>query len=642
MKGKDFFYPGDSNSAVVVEAESSAFFSVPSLINPVKICIVKMDLLKKMMGLDGHKDDDDDKRKKKPAVKDEFRKPIWVEEYDSDDDLFDNQKIFGVQVFTNPLEIQKHFEHQIQEMMKSLEEYDETVKPFDRNLKQDFLKPGFEDEIKKELQKEKRLDTDLDGEIYPEQLHTLFQRISPNLKELLPKKKQPEVNSIQQPKLKLTDEQKILDWIHGYKESEPQALAPRPRISRKIPSQRYHDGIFEGTFQGPRMFGQSIISQTIRKPDGTYETRKTVRDSEGHTKTTITRSTKDGQKETITTYGDDGGPASKSFFENASPQSGGGNNDGSVAAAMLGVDQSYRKHLFSKNGYVLPKNLWWLQAQTNRNELTTSLVDHRFSFHFSFNTYFPTVVVGVATASNLRCLTSFSEPNMCVVESDLFHSASERDNHCRLNHPDNHYYYSIEACMNTRHMVDDKDVSEQQTETVWHSSNTEYPVVLVSIFCNLVLALVITISLSRVQFLILWYNNCNISYQQLAEGAPAVVRQRIERTSIMANSRQQLGRLWKLVQLIRRFNRCCYTVLDATSARRRLSLWYFFTLDSYRYDLSNKFAIISLNHFNSWLLWLDLFSLCQGSAISMKHKTKFLKASRDKTHALTITYKGGK
>lgn len=69
-------------------------------------------------------------------------------------------------------------------MMKSLEEYDgklitsfhahphdsvfaciaDTVKPFERDLKQDFLKPGFEHEIKKELQKEKRLDTDLDGE----------------------------------------------------------------------------------------------------------------------------------------------------------------------------------------------------------------------------------------------------------------------------------------------------------------------------------------------------------------------------------------------------------------------------------------------------------------------------------------------
>lgn len=243
----------------------------------LKICVVKMDLLKKMMGLDGHKDEDDDKRKKKPTIKDEFRKPVWVEEYDSDDDLFDNQKVFGVQIFTNPLEIQKHFEHQIQEMMKSLEEFDDVNKPFDFDLKQDFLKPGFEEEIKKDLKKEKLLDTDLDGEIYPEQLHTLLQRISPDLKELLPKKKQqqpdqpggPSTAGVQGSKLKLTDEQKFMDWIHGIKGNDGSSsmAAVRPPV-RRMPPQRYHDGIFEGTFQGPRMFGQSIISQTIRKPDG--------------------------------------------------------------------------------------------------------------------------------------------------------------------------------------------------------------------------------------------------------------------------------------------------------------------------------------------------------------------------------------
>ncbi|XP_058452656.1 uncharacterized protein LOC131431143 [Malaya genurostris] len=317
-----------------------------------------MDLLKKMMGLDGHTGDDDDKRKKKPIVKDEFRKPIWVEEYDSDDDLFDNQKIMGVQIFTNPLEIQKHFDHQIQEMMKSLEEFDsDAVKSFDHNLKQDFLKPGFEDEIKKDLKKENLIDTDLDGEIYPDQLHTLLQRISPDLKELLPKKRGSETTSKSEQKLKLTDEQKIMDWIHGYKESDPLPVM-RPRAPRRMPSQRFHDGIFEGTFQGPRMFGQSIISQTIRKPDGTYETRKTVRDSEGHTKTTITRSTKDGQKETITTYGDEGGSTgtSKPFMESAGVPDFDSND--TAAHVLLDADQGCRKHLFSKNGYILPRNLW--------------------------------------------------------------------------------------------------------------------------------------------------------------------------------------------------------------------------------------------------------------------------------------------
>lgn len=131
---------------------------------------------------------------------------------------------------------------------------------------------------------------------------------------------------------------------------------------------------------------------------------------------------------------------------------------------------------------------------------------------------------------------------MCVVEVDHFHSISEWDHPRRLNHPDNHCYYSIQAYINTGHDDDDEnDVSEQQTATVLRS-NTECPVVvLVLKLCNLLLALVVMISLSSVQFLILWYN----SHQQFA--AEAVVAQqqlqRVERTSIMSNEWQRLGRL---------------------------------------------------------------------------------------------------
>lgn len=539
-----------------------------------------MDLLKKMMGLDGQKDDDDDKRKKKPVVKDEFRKPIWVEEYDSDDDLFDNQKIFGVQIFTNPLEIQKHFEHQIQEMMKSLEEYDDTFKSLDHDLKQDFLKPGFEKEIQKDLKNGKLLDTDLDGEIYPDQLHTLLQRISPDLKELLPKKQLSESNSKNEPKLKLSDEQKIMDWIHGYKESD---VIPtiRPRVPRKMPSQRYHDGIFEGTFQGPRMFGQSIISQTIRKPDGTYETRKTVRDSEGHTKTTITRSTKDGKKETITTYGDEGGPEPKPFSENTLPDPGSSN---SVASVLLDMN---RKHLFSKNGYILPKNLWWLQAQTNRIELTTVLVDHRLNFHYSY-TYFPSTWAGAAAHWSLSL---FSEPNMCVVVLAKPSSSSEcgrphRTNHCydtHFHYPTNDHDEQINCIAEQQMMI----LNPSTAELV--RNNAECPVVLCLLLSNLLLAVVI-ISLSSVHVLVSIYNNHT-------EEATVQQKRMVEQSSIMSHWHEKallMGRLWKSAN---QFN---YSPpVHASSDRRRLCLWYTFTLDSYRCVLSNKFAI-SANNF-SWL-----------------------------------------
>jgi hypothetical protein len=63
--------------------------------------------------------------KRKPGLADEFRKPIWTEGYDTDDDdeLFENNsKMFGFQMFTNPLELQKHFDKQMLEMLKALEE----------------------------------------------------------------------------------------------------------------------------------------------------------------------------------------------------------------------------------------------------------------------------------------------------------------------------------------------------------------------------------------------------------------------------------------------------------------------------------------------------------------------------------------
>lgn len=361
-----------------------------------------------------------------------------------------------------------------------------------------------------------------------------------------------------------------------------------------------------------------------------YETRKTVRDSEGHTQTTITRSSKDGQKETITTYGDEGGSTAKPFFEKTLPQQGGG-SDESVAGALLGLNQGCRKHLFSKNGYVLPKNLWWLQAQTNRNELTTILVDHRFNFHFIYNTYFPSIGGATVRVANHRSLSSFSEPNMCVVEAvEKLHSASEWNHPLTNIQPDNHCYYPMmQAYINNGH--DDYDVSEQRTATVLRS-NIECPVdVLVLQLRNLLLALVVMISLSSIEILISLYN-IN-SYQHLAGEVMAAQRMQstpVERTSIMSNEWKRRGQLWKLVHH-RRFNRC-YTAaaaavaaMQATSARKRLCLWYSFTLDSYRYDLSNKFAILSANNFDSWLLWSDPDG---GSAVYMKQKTKFRKRNQ--------------
>lgn len=61
--------------------------------------------------------------RKEPSFGNEFRKPVWYDE-ESDDELFDNNKIFGFQVFTNPLEIQKYYEAQMQEMFKSMKDFE--------------------------------------------------------------------------------------------------------------------------------------------------------------------------------------------------------------------------------------------------------------------------------------------------------------------------------------------------------------------------------------------------------------------------------------------------------------------------------------------------------------------------------------
>lgn len=54
----------------------------------------------------------------------EFRKPIWFDDCETDDELYDNNKVVGIQIFTNPLEMQKHFEHQMHEMLKSLDDFE--------------------------------------------------------------------------------------------------------------------------------------------------------------------------------------------------------------------------------------------------------------------------------------------------------------------------------------------------------------------------------------------------------------------------------------------------------------------------------------------------------------------------------------
>ncbi|XP_002066568.3 uncharacterized protein LOC6644447 [Drosophila willistoni] len=331
-----------------------------------------MDILKKMFKL---QEAEAGKQEQDSSIctsnKDEFRKPQWFEEAETDDELFDDDRKFAFQVFTSPLEIQKHFESQLQRLLESLNDNDDG---FERDLKEDFLKPGFENKILKEFEKQKdfSLDTDLDGEIYADQLNSLIQRLNPGEKfvndeatvgNILPSNRRGMGKSL--PQLKLSEEETIMGRLHGTLTDEGQlkgGAARRPPMIGKpdimppmtpmLPRSGMtpFGGVFEGSYQGPKMFSQSVMSKTVRKPDGSYETTKVTQDSSGNKTTTVTRM-KDGRQETTVTHHDEGGKAREPPLGKLP-----------LNRSMSVWDQrqvfASRNIVVTKEGYAMPRNLW--------------------------------------------------------------------------------------------------------------------------------------------------------------------------------------------------------------------------------------------------------------------------------------------
>ncbi|XP_053959686.1 uncharacterized protein LOC128864180 [Anastrepha ludens] len=318
-----------------------------------------MDILRKMFKMN-EKDSakpDEAERKDEVTAKDEFRKPQWFEEAETDDELFDDNRKFAFQIFTNPLELQKHFERQMQQILEAVSEFEGDDVKIDKDLKEDFLKPGFENiDILKEFEKKKGeiMDTDLDGEIYADQLHSLMQRLSQNeeLPNILPRNDNKAFRTAIT-KRKLTDEEKILGRIHGTLDNDdvpkqPRMPGPRPEMMTPMTPMiprgptPFGGGVFEGTYQGPKMFSQSVMSNTIRKPDGSYETTKITKDSQGNTTTTITR-TIEGKSETVTAYNNAAGSGTIKQKEGSSTKM---------------EEYSDRNISVTKEGYAVPRNLW--------------------------------------------------------------------------------------------------------------------------------------------------------------------------------------------------------------------------------------------------------------------------------------------
>lgn len=230
---------------------------------------------------------------------------------------------------------------------------------FEENFREEYLKPGFE-KFDNYGDVKPSVDVDLDGEIYADQLHSLLQRISPALESIKAK----QAAKKEEPKRKLTDEEKFMDQIHGIDEDEKRAAAVQPfkkhEFANQPPNMRipHYGGAFEGVIDGPKTRRQTFSYQMIRKPDGTYTT-STVVDPDGNTKTVIKR-TIDGETKTQTLING----VEQNDDKNAVVGSIAGPLTAAAAAAATQAKQNdwiidCGRHFYvNEAGYALPKNLW--------------------------------------------------------------------------------------------------------------------------------------------------------------------------------------------------------------------------------------------------------------------------------------------
>lgn len=211
-------------------------------------------------------------------------------------------------------------------------------------MRDEYLKPGFEEGFLKNFnEKRPSMDVDLDGEIYADQLHTLLQRTSPELNKAVKDFQEKKSFSNEAPR-QLTDEEKVWNAIHGNAIEDVPAAKSNNRYNPPINiPHRGTGGVFEGVSQGPKIFRQSIRIEAKRKPDGTYEIRRTVTDKDGNTKTTVSS---DGKTETI--IHDSG----------VNMQQNGGMKDATDGGGSKSIVDLGRGLYVSKDGYVLPRNLW--------------------------------------------------------------------------------------------------------------------------------------------------------------------------------------------------------------------------------------------------------------------------------------------
>ena len=109
------------------------------------------------------------------------------------------------------------------------------------------------------------------------------------------------------------------------------------------------------------MFSQSVMSKTIRKSDGSYETTRVTQDSQGNKQTTVTTRTPDGRTETVSSI--EGKKAAVDKAGGAIMPSRDLGKQAKLDTTMKAVGEeaseySDRNIHVTKQGYAVPKNIW--------------------------------------------------------------------------------------------------------------------------------------------------------------------------------------------------------------------------------------------------------------------------------------------
>ncbi|KAG5676249.1 hypothetical protein PVAND_006098 [Polypedilum vanderplanki] len=256
---------------------------------------------------------------------------------EDEDDWFDLDTFFNEFEDSRFHAFPKSMLKQFKEVIEAMKEIEENQDPSTKERRLQKFYDNYSDFKQKS-------DQDLDGKIYANQLDAILKKINP---EVMLKDNRDDVKiKKQQPMRKLTDEEKIMDIIHGTYKEEIVPVKPRTkRHVHKAPFSPHHFNAMPPFHEFPpppsnatKSWGRTIIS--IRNPDGSYETRKIEKTPDGNTKTTIMKKDAEGHSSTQSFIGDESKAANQMIVDQ-------------TKVSQNSTDH-YERNLINYDGYKIP------------------------------------------------------------------------------------------------------------------------------------------------------------------------------------------------------------------------------------------------------------------------------------------------